>query len=228
MTTNDPNVLVVELAAHALEPLLDELVLVGGCAVGLLITDESRPPIRHTIDVDLLAEVTTKVKYYQLSERLRALGFVEDTEVICRFNKDTLIIDVMPTDDAVLGFGNIWYEVAAQKSSQFALPSGRTIRHVSGPFLLATKLEAFNSRGNGDYTHHDIEDIVNLVDGRPELLEEVSLEQNDVREYIRSEIDEMLADRAFTESIPHHFHPSEDHAARVALLIGRLRALAGL
>ena len=76
--------------------------------------------------------------------------------------------------------------------------------------------------------HHDIEDIVNLVDVKPELTEEVVLEKEDVRECIRSELDELLGDHTFTDSIPHHFHPSENHAARLTLVLGRLRALADM
>ena len=77
MIRNDPNIGTLELAAHALEPLLNELVLVGGCAVGLLITDQARPPVRYTIDVDFLAEVTPLSEYYKLCKKLKALGFQE-------------------------------------------------------------------------------------------------------------------------------------------------------
>jgi hypothetical protein len=37
--TQDPNLAKIELIASALGPLRDQLVFVGGCAVGLLITD---------------------------------------------------------------------------------------------------------------------------------------------------------------------------------------------
>lgn len=44
------------------------------------------------------------------------------------------------------------------------------IRLVSAPYFCATKLDAFGDRGKGDYYHHDIEDLVAVVDGREELL----------------------------------------------------------
>jgi hypothetical protein len=45
---------------------------------------------------------------------------------------------------------------------------------VTGPFFLATKIEAFYNRGKGDFmVSHDMEDMVTLLDGRPELAEEV-------------------------------------------------------
>ena len=36
---NDPNLNLLEAAVRLLEPLLDELVFVGGCMTGLLISD---------------------------------------------------------------------------------------------------------------------------------------------------------------------------------------------
>lgn len=55
----DPNLAQLEEAAAKLGELLDELVLVGGCAAGLLVTDPGSSPIRPTEDVDLLVEATT-------------------------------------------------------------------------------------------------------------------------------------------------------------------------
>jgi hypothetical protein len=46
MKRSDPNMVSVELVATALGELREELVLVGGCSVGLLITDSARPTAR--------------------------------------------------------------------------------------------------------------------------------------------------------------------------------------
>ncbi len=59
MIASDPNVAKVELITKALGPLRERLVLVGGCAAGLLFTDPAAAPARVTYDVDLLAEVTS-------------------------------------------------------------------------------------------------------------------------------------------------------------------------
>ena len=55
--TRDPNLSKIELIAAALGPLCGQLVFVGGCSVGLLITDAA-PPVRVTFDVDLVARVS--------------------------------------------------------------------------------------------------------------------------------------------------------------------------
>ena len=58
-------------AAHLLRPLLEELVFVGGCAAGLLITDAAAANVRTTMDVDVIAEITSYWEYGQFAERLR-------------------------------------------------------------------------------------------------------------------------------------------------------------
>lgn len=225
---NDPNVSLVELVAQQLGELREDLVLVGGCAVGLLITDRARPAIRQTIDVDLVAEVATLASYYEVEQRLRDKGFQEQGDVICRWTKDEMILDVMPVIELGHNFTNRWYSAAVANSVRVSLPSGLEIRAITAPYFLATKLISFNDRGGGNYGHHDIEDIINLIDGRVELLDEVERCSDDVKEFIMDEIDQLLADQDFVEQIPWHLHPDDSNQARVALIISRLRELAGL
>jgi hypothetical protein len=191
-------------------------------------TDHARPAIRQTIDVDLVAEVATLASYYEVEQRLRDKGFQEQGDVICRWTKDDMILDVMPVIELGHNFTNPWYSAAVENSVKVKLPSGLEIRAITAPYFLATKLVSFNGRGNGDYGHHDIEDIINLVDGRAELLEEVKQSNEDVQAFIMDEIDQLLADQDFAEQIPWHLHPDDSNQARVALIISRLRELAGL
>ncbi|MHB1199589.1 MAG: hypothetical protein ACYCZ6_08525 [Polaromonas sp.] len=124
MKQQDPNILSVELVAVALGALREELVLVGGCAVGLLITDQARPPVRQTIDVDLVAEVTSKTEYYALCEKLRSCGFKEsaDADHLCRWHKERLLLDVMPSEESVLGHStNRWYPQAVRDAERLVL-----------------------------------------------------------------------------------------------------------
>jgi hypothetical protein len=49
-----------------------------------------------------------------------------------------------------------------------------SIKLVTPTCFLATKIEAFEGRGNSDYwASHDLEDIIMLFDGRPEIVQEV-------------------------------------------------------
>jgi hypothetical protein len=52
-----PNLDPLERAAAMLQPLLPEIVFVGGCATGLLITDPGAGAVRGTYDVDVITEI---------------------------------------------------------------------------------------------------------------------------------------------------------------------------
>ncbi|MGB7267607.1 MAG: hypothetical protein WBC92_18970 [Terracidiphilus sp.] len=100
----------LELAARTLEPLLPEIVFVGGCATGLLITDPGAGLVRVTYDVDVIAEIVSYADYVVFSERLKALGLHEDTREgapVCRWRCGELTLDVMPLDDRILGFSSL-------------------------------------------------------------------------------------------------------------------------
>ncbi|MDP3139584.1 MAG: hypothetical protein Q8N17_25035 [Burkholderiaceae bacterium] len=228
MNSNDPNISVLELVVRALGSLREELVLVGGCSVGLLISDEARPPVRETVDVDMVAQVASVSEYYKTAERLRARGFREaaDDENMCRWKNGSLILDVLPSSGTILGHStNQWYP-AAVATAQFAqLPSGQRIRLITAPLFLATKFDAFHGRGGGDYLHHDMEDIVNLVDGRMEILEEIKGSPAEI--FLREEFESLITGDAFLDILPAHFQSDATSQARVEVVLERMRKLAG-
>jgi hypothetical protein len=159
-STQNPNLEILELAIHQLGELVDDLVFVGGCATGLLLTDPAAAPVRATYDVDAIAQVLSRAEYYQFAEKLKDKGFREDTDEgapMCRWRGENVILDVMPIDPKILGFGSDWYQVAQESAVKFALPSGNAIFLITSPFFLITKLDAFKGRGKGDYMRsHDI------------------------------------------------------------------------
>lgn len=224
-TTIDPNSLLLEAVADALQPILDELVLVGGCVIGLLVTDRAQPEIRTTEDVDLITEITTYANYLQLSQKLKELGFKEG-DITCRWVKANLLIDIMPKDEKILGFTNVWYELATQESVERMLPSGKKIRHVTAPLFIATKLISFQDRGSNNYQHHDIEDIVTVINSRVELAEEIQNGPTDVRAFIKDEFELMLANIDFTNTLSGHIRPQPPQRGEV--IIERMRKIAGI
>lgn len=226
----NPNLVIVELAAERLEPLLSDVVFLGGCATGLLLTDNAAPPIRQTIDVDVITEVASLGAYHHLADQLRGLGFREDQSdgaPTCRWVIDVLILDVMPTHAEVLGFGNAWFQPALEQAVDFELPSGRWIRLVTAPYFLATKLAAFEGRGQGDYVmSHDLEDLVAVIDGRPELGVEVQDAEMKLKEHLASKFAALLATPAFLEALPGHLPADTASQARLPLLLTRIERLA--
>lgn len=225
----NPNLEILELAVERLGPLADKMVFLGGCATGLLITDPAAPPIRVTRDVDTIVQVTSLAEYHRLSERLREIGFKEDTSdgaPLCRWTADIVILDVMPTDSSILGFGNRWYTPAIEHAVEMRLPSGKAIRMVSAPYFLITKLEAFDGRGKGDYLmSHDIEDIVAVFDGRRELITEVRSVETELIKALAKRFKELLMERRFVDSVSGHMPSDSASQQRVGLVLERIKAI---
>jgi hypothetical protein len=139
-----------------------------------------------------------------------------------------LIVDVMPVNEHVLGFSNRWYR-AAIETAQTLEVAGHDVRVVTSALFVATKLEAFHGRGDGDVVaSHDLEDIVAVVDGRPELTSEVAAAPTDVRDYVASQLRALLDDRDFVEALGGFLLPDPASQERRGILERRLRSLAVL
>lgn len=227
---NNPNVPMLELAVYALGDLCESLVFVGGCATGLLVTSVRAQQIRVTEDVDVVVRATNMADYHRAEKQLLGRGFRHDISPeapICRWRGAGTTIDLMPSEAGILSFHNRWYPLAVTSAHAVALPSGRNISLIAAPVFIATKLEAFHDRGERDFlASHDLEDIVSVVDGRLELLEEVRASPTDLRKYLASEFRAMLDASAFLDALPGHLPGDAASQARVPELLRRLRAIA--
>jgi len=228
----NPNIEILEVAAQALGPICEELVFLGGCAAALLITDSAAPPVRVTRDVDTIIEIASAIEYHELGKRLRDCGFDVDQSKgapICRWAGHGIILDIMPTDAKILGFTNIWYASAISTAVTFELPSGVSIRLIEPAHFLATKLAAFDGRGDDDYVmSHDLEDVVCVLDGRPELDDEVLGAPRKLATYVCGRISELLNDQRFLEALPGQLPGDPGSQARLPELIARLERLAAV
>lgn len=202
------SIAMLERAAGDLEPFLDELAFVGGATIALWITDSGAPEPRATRDVDAVVEVASRLAWYRFEDRLRRHGLRNDTSssVICRWRagsgEDEVLIDLLPGDAQILGFENRWQGPALSRARRLTLPSGQRIRAISPPYLLATKLEAWAGRGGGDHLRsHDLEDVIKVVDGRSEVVDEVRTASDDLRGFVSREIALLLEQPRFSDAV---------------------------
>lgn len=232
MATENPNLAILELVAQALGPVCKDIVFVGGCATGLLLTQERPDRLRITEDVDIVAQTLTRQEYLVMEQRVRAQGFVNDMRSdapICRWVYKNVTLDLMPTGDEILGFSNRWYPLALETATPVELPSGIQIRLISAPVFLGTKLEAFkgrgrNSEGQPDFLgSHDMEDIVTVVDRRPELLDECRVMPRQLRDYLAAEFSVFFAHPDFQTTLAGHLPGDAASQQRLRKLIDTLR-----
>ncbi len=219
------NIELLKRVARRLGPLLSEVVFVGGCATGLLITDEASAEVRPTFDVDVIAEITSYAGYEAFSERLRALGFQEDSSEgapRCRWLIDDMKLDVMPVDEKILGFSNRWYRAAMDGAIVIEIEPALRIRLITAPYFVATKIDAFKGRGRGDYaSSHDLEDLLAVIDGREAILEEIA-RAGEVRFYIAEQFRTLLEIPAFVDALPGYLLPDTGSQNRLPILLNRL------
>ena len=219
----------IESVAARIEAISWRFVFLGGATTELYVTDSAVTDIRPTMDVDVIVEVGTFAGYAALEESLRNLGFqpviAADTP-ICRWQIGDVTTDVMPTDERILGFSNRWYAEAIANAHGYTLPSQRLIQLANPEYFIATKLEAFLGRGNEDYIlSHDIEDIITVIDGRPELPGEIEQASKTVRTYICRELARHRAQAEFRDAIQGYVPNTPSGNERYRVIFERIEAI---
>lgn len=234
---NNPNLAILELVAQALGPVCDSVVFVGGCATGLLLTQERPDRLRMTEDVDIVVQALTVHDYHAIEKQVRARGFSNDMRPdapVCRWVYQSVTLDLMPTVKEILGFANRWYPLALQTAQPMTLPSGTSVKLIAAPVFIGTKLEAFkdrgkDARGKPDFLgSHDLEDIITVLDRRPELLDECRAAAPELRVYLAAEFQALFANPEFEQALSGHLPGDAFSQQRVKPLVKALRELASL
>lgn len=216
------NLLRIKAVYDALEELQDSVIFVGGATVSLYVQRVAEE-IRPTDDVDVLIELTDYKDYATLEEKLRSKRFVNDIEsgVICRYKIQGITVDIMPTNDTILGFSNIWYPQGFKTAVKYDLGDGYKINIFRPEYFIATKLEAFKNRGGNDgRTSTDFEDLIYIFNHRTTLWQEMSFADHEIKSYLQQQFKLLLENQYLEEWISSHLEYTEQRRARY--IIGSL------
>lgn len=199
------NIEMLAAVAHGLGELKNEVVFVGGSVAELYANDPAASDIRATLDVDCVVEISSRLKYYELEEKLRAKGFHNDTSKgapLCRWIYNYIIVDVMPIDENILGFSNRWYRGGVEKKVIKTLSDGSEIYVFPAPYYLGAKFEALLSRGGSDLrTSHDFEDIIYILDNTTDIAEQIEHSESSLKTYIAEQFNALLTNPNIEEAI---------------------------
>ena len=202
------NIAAVAEVAQALKELKTKMVFVGGAVVSLYADDPAADEIRPTSDIDMTINLMNFSNWTKMQERLAELGFYPDPfgHNICSYKYNDIPVDIMPAEDSVLGPSNQWYKIGFENLWKVKAKE-EEIQILSAPAYLATKFEAFNSRG-GDYrTSHDFEDIIYILDNRFTIVPEVEDAHIEIKEFLKSEFNKILQSKFLEEILSSHIHP---------------------
>lgn len=215
------NITRIKAVSNALAGLKDKVVFVGGATVSLY-ADRIAPEVRPTEDVDVLVEIASRWDFAALEEQLRKIGFVNDTssKFLGRYLLPGIIVDVMPTEEGILGFSNKWYAEGFKTSIDYNIDDQHSVKIFSPPYFIASKIEAFKNRGKGDgRTSSDFEDIVFVLENRKAIWKEMRATEPPLNKYLVKEftkfknnpyIEEWLDAHSSSYSPPSTYYILED------------------
>jgi predicted nucleotidyltransferase len=206
------NIVRLKSVANALGVLKDKVVFIGGATVCLYASRPLAVSIRPTDDVDVAIELISLSEFYKLQDHLLELGFKHDinSPIISRFLLEGLKVDFMPTDPSILGFSNQWYPEGLKYSIKYPLNEDVLISIFTSPYFIASKLEAFKTRGKSDlYWSHDLEDIIFVLDNRDTIEDELLNTDTKVKKYLQEEFTVLLKNDSFEEALTGHVEQSD-------------------
>lgn len=202
------NLKVVEKIASTLEEINDEVIYVGGAVVSLYVTDEGAEQPRPTKDIDISVQVSTYSQMDMLREKLATKKiYPAPTEtVIYRYTFEDILIDFIPYEETPLGPTNSWLKPGFKKAYPIKI-GDIEINILPVSLFLATKWEAFKSRGSDPRMSHDFEDIIYIIDNNLDVVDDVKSADEDVKTFLRGMSKEILSHSSRNEIIECHINP---------------------
>lgn len=213
---------------HDLGPFHDEMVFTGGLVLSLYFELEPSTRLRPTYDADAVVACASYTRWAALQAELMKVGILPVSEPdapICRMRTPKgYLLDVMPLDPGVLGFGNPWFRPGFEKAIAQPLGEDVTIRIFPAPYYVAAKAEAYRDRGSNDpWLSHDLEDLLTLIAYRPSLPAEVVQQDAELRAYLVSFAAGLLSLDRFEEIVDAHV---PDWSDEVRAVLAKIAALA--
>jgi len=133
----------------------------------------------------------------------------------------------MPDDGKIVGYSNRWYAKGFTSAQAYKLNDEITIKLLTPTYFIATKLVEYLGRGNNDpQASHDMEDILNLFDGRKEIIQEIAKAGADVRNYIAWQIGQLLDNDDFGYAVQATARGDRDREDLIYERLGATRELA--
>ncbi len=206
MNSNIISIETIKLIAKVLGELNEHAVFVGGATLPFYLPEVYSSQARPTEDIDIVMEVIGRNKNSLNEKALRSKGFRHDTSEgapTCRWIYQNFKIAIMSSDISAFGFTNKWYEEGISSAIEI-ISRPVSVRIFSLPYFLASKIEAFKSRGNSDFMgSKDMEDIISVLEVSPtELFEDMLFTaSSELQSYLKRELQYLLKISAFVDAI---------------------------
>lgn len=223
------NIKVIEKVAAALGELNEQVIYVGGAIVSFYITDLGADQPRPTKDIDISVQISTYAEMDRLRELLATKGIFPATDqiVMYRYEFEDVLIDFIPFETTTLGPTNRWLKPGFPHA--YTVQAGdQTIKILPVSYFLATKFEAFKSRGKNDpFVSHDFEDIIYVLDNNIEVVEIIKNGDASLINFMKEMANYILNHPSRNDIISGHINPYTS-AERTPMVIEKLERISKL
>lgn len=226
LKNNTINIKVIEKVAKVLEEINDDVIYVGGAVVSFYVTDTGAEQPRPTKDIDISVQISSYAEMNQLSEKLATKGVYPavDQKVIYRYEYKDILIDFIPYEKTPLGPTNSWLKPGFNKAYKIAV-GDQTIKILPVNYYIATKWEAYKSRGGSDpRMSHDFEDIIYVLDNNIEVVENIKNSDSVLMSFLKEMASEILQNPSRNEIIECHMNPFTANE-RITMIIDKLNKI---
>ena len=111
----------------------------------------------------------------------------------------------MPTSPEAAEFGSPWFEEAMGVLEHHKIGESISIPIINPGYFLATKLDAFISRGTGDYYGSpDMEDLIIVLEGCSRLIDVLNIASVNLRRHVSRLMRYLLSTQSFVGAIQAH------------------------
>ena len=127
-------------------------------------------------------------------------------KIMYRYSYEDILIDFIPFEETPLGPTNSWLKPGFEEAYPVSIGEIK-IKILPVSLFLATKWEAFISRGTDPRTSHDFEDIIYVLDNRTTIVDEIEIDFPEIKQFLKEEFKRIYTDLSFEEIITCHIHP---------------------
>jgi hypothetical protein len=217
------------VAARAIEPILNRVVLAGPPVVDLLLND----PMVRTPSLTFAADSTLQLLSTSMVDRLggdlQKLGLSRIGRAATgdRWRvADDVAIDLVQVQSDNADPSQTWLEYATLLTLPFSIAAHLTIRIAGAPAVLALECSAFARRGGGALDSEEMERVVTLVAGRMEIERECAAAPAELRHFIGTELARLAQNDALQLLIQRTLPDAPRLASLVTCVAEKVRRIA--
>jgi len=187
----------IAAAAHAIEPILNRVVLAGPPAIELLATESGSSPAALTFAADSTLQLLATSMVDRIGADLQKLGLTRSARTATADRwRVTAEIEVelvqVRADDG--DSAQLCLEYATLLTLPYSAGDQLTVRIAAAPALLAIECDAFTRGGKSAFDSEEFERIVQLIAGRPEIERECAAAPPELRTIIAATLTTATAD----------------------------------